>query len=293
MEISTRELRAFLTLAEENSFTRAAALCHLSQPAFSALIKALEDTLGLRLFDRSTRHVELTPEGRDFAVSARRVMSEFEDAIVTVRESSDRKRGFVSIALLPSLAASWLPGVMAKFRDAYPGIQISVRDVLSEACIDDVRSRKADFCIAARQAGLADLRSQSFCSDEFHLVVPRKHPLAQLASPKPRDLAGHPFIHLTRTSSVRQILDVASFPHQMKPTMEVEHMATVLGMVRAGMGVSIVPSYSLFYFDHADLAVVKLNWKGLSRQIDLFRRTDRQFSLAAQSFYDFVLQHRP
>lgn len=293
MEISTRELRAFLTLAEESSFTRAAALCHLSQPAFSSVIKSLEDMLGMRLFDRSTRHVELTPEGRDFAVSARRVMSEFEDAMVTARESSDRKRGFVSIALLPSLAASWLPGVMAKFNDAYPGIQVDVRDILSEGCIDEVRTRKADFCIAARQSGLSDLRSQAFCSDEFHLVCPRKHPLAAVKSPKPRDLTGHAFIHLSRTSSVRQILDVALYPNQMKPAMEVEHMATVLGMVRAGRGVSIVPSYSLFYFHHEDLCVTRLPWKGLTRQIDLFRRSDRQFSLAAQSFYDFVLQHRP
>src|SRR5258706_562392 len=140
MNISTRQLRAFLALAEQRSFTRAAVLTHLSQPAFSALIRALEDALGQRLFDRSTRHVELTSEGREFEGSARRVLAEFDGAMAGARDYAARRRGRVSIALLPSLAAGWLPGVLAEFRAAYPGIELEVTDVLSEACIEHVRS---------------------------------------------------------------------------------------------------------------------------------------------------------
>ena len=93
MNVSVRQLRAFITLAEQRSFTRAAALTHLSQPAFSALIRALEDALGLRLFDRSTRHVELTVEGRAFEGSARRVLGEFDGALAGVRDHAARRRG--------------------------------------------------------------------------------------------------------------------------------------------------------------------------------------------------------
>ena len=79
--LSTRQLDAFVALAEHRSFTRAAMQCHLSQPAFSALIKALEDALGARLFDRSTRHVDLTPEGVNFLESAHRIRAEMRAAV--------------------------------------------------------------------------------------------------------------------------------------------------------------------------------------------------------------------
>src|SRR5881409_1988343 len=109
MNVSTRALHAFVTLAEQRSFTRAAALCHLSQPAFSALIRALEDNLGARLFDRTTRSVELTAEGRVFVESARRLLRDVDDALADLRDHAARRRGRVAIAVLPSLAAGWLP----------------------------------------------------------------------------------------------------------------------------------------------------------------------------------------
>ena len=93
MNISTRQLRAFLSLTEQRSFTRAAALTHLSQPAFSALIRSLEEALEQRLFDRSTRHVELTTEGREFEVAARRVLAEFDGALAGARDYAARRRG--------------------------------------------------------------------------------------------------------------------------------------------------------------------------------------------------------
>ena len=108
MNISTRQIDAFLALAAQRNFTRAAAQCHLSQPAFSALIKALEDAFIVRLFDRSTRHVELTTEGENFMESARRIRSEVDLALGSMRDAVSLRRGRVAIALLPSLAAGWL-----------------------------------------------------------------------------------------------------------------------------------------------------------------------------------------
>jgi len=93
MNVSTRQLRAFVTLAEQRSFTRAAALTHLSQPAFSALIRSLEEAIGQRLFDRSTRHVDVTTEGREFEAAARRVLAEVESAFETARDFAARRRG--------------------------------------------------------------------------------------------------------------------------------------------------------------------------------------------------------
>ncbi|WP_043115121.1 LysR family transcriptional regulator, partial [Pseudacidovorax intermedius] len=170
MNLSSRQLDAFLALATARSFTRAAEQCHLSQPAFSALIRTLEDGLGLRLFDRSTRHVALTDEGRNFMAAAERIRAEIDAALDAARDSAQLRRGRVSLALLPSLAAGWLPQVLAEFREAHPGIVLEIADVLSEPCIERVAGGQADLALAAIRADTPQLQAEPFCSDEFHLV---------------------------------------------------------------------------------------------------------------------------
>lgn len=291
--ISTRQLQAFVTLAEQRSFTRAAALSHLSQPAFSALIGQLEAQLGLKLFDRSTRHVEPTAEGLEFEVSARRVLAEFEAAMAGLSDQLARRRGRVSIALLPSLAAGWLPGILQDYRAAHPGVEIRVADVLSEPCVELVRSGKADFALAAIRADTQELRAEAFCSDDFHLVCPAGHPLAALSEVRPRDVAAYPFVHMARSSSVRQYLDAALHPLQLQTLMEVDQLATAMGMVRAGLGVSMMPALTLFHFAQPGLVTRALPWPGLRRRIYLVRRRERSLSLAAQSLYERVMARPP
>ena len=177
INISSRQLRAFELLAAERNFTRAAAASHLSQPAFSALVHQLEQTVGVRLFERSTRHVALSSEGLAFQPAARRVLAELDAALALMREHAACECGRVSIALLPSLAADWLPQVLAGFCSAHPGIKVTVSDQQSEPCIEQVRSGKADFALAATRAHGAELRAQAFCSDDFHLVCPSDHAL--------------------------------------------------------------------------------------------------------------------
>ena len=291
--VSTRQLQAFVALAEQRSFTRAAAQCHLSQPAFSALIGQLETQLGLRLFDRSTRHVEPTAAGQAFEVSARRVLDEFDAALNGVSDQLARRSGRVSIALLPSLAAGWLPGILRDYRAQYPGVEIEVADVLSEPCVEHVRSGHADFALAAIRADTPELRAEPFCSDNFHLVCPVGHPLAALRDVRPRDVAAYPFVHMARNSSVRQYLDAALHPLQMQTLMEVDQLATAMGMVRAGLGVSMMPALTLFHFAQPGLVTRPLPWPGLKRSIYLVRRRERSLSLAAQSLYERVMARPP
>jgi LysR family carnitine catabolism transcriptional activator len=293
MNISTRQLQAFITLTRERNFTRAATATHLSQPAFSALIRQLEDALGVRLFDRSTRHVELTAEGAEFEIAARRVLADVDTALSDMHERAARKRGRVAIALLPSLAADWLPAVLAGFRAEYPGIEMQVADVLSEPCIERVRSGQADFALAASRVNTPELRAELFCSDDFHLVCLAGHPLAKARNLRPKDLIAWPFIHLSRTSSVRQYIDAATHPQKLPSVLEVEQLATVSGMVRAGLGVSIVPALTLYQFRSPELVIRPVRWAGLTRRIYLVRRRDRQLSIAAQGFYEWVMARRP
>ena len=291
-ELSSRQLRAFLTLAEQRNFTRAANLSHLSQPAFSALIRTLEDALGTRLFDRDTRSVQLTPEGRLFETAAQRLLDDMNGAIADLADHVERRKGRVRIAALPSLAAGWLPTVLAEFMATWPGIRVDLDDALSDACIARVRSGAADFALASSGDGTvadSDLLSRKLCSDRFHLVCRADHPLATEPKLSARKLAPWPFIQMARHSSVRQSLDVALHPLRMNAVFEVEHLATVMGLVEAGLGISVVPALTLFHFRRDTLVTRPLPVGGLTRTVNIVQRREGSLSVAAQTVHDLVV----
>lgn len=293
LNVSTRQVKAFLALAEHKNFTRAANQCHLSQSAFSTLIRTLEEAISIRLFDRDTRKVELTPEGRLFLAGASRLLEDFRAALSDLGEHAARRRGRVALAALPSLAAGWLPDVLAEFRVRYPGIELDVADELSESCVERVRSGRADFALAAVRASAPELRADPFCSDRFHLVCRADHPLTRRRKLTLAQLAGEPFIHLARSSSVRQHIEAAMRPAQMNRVMELEQLSTVAGMVRAGLGITVVPSLTLFHFQHPDLATRPLNAPGLKRELFVIRWKDRSLSSAAQALLEFLVARKP
>jgi len=291
-DLSTRQLRAFVALAEQRSFTRAAAQVHLSQPAFSALIRALEDSLNARLFDRSTRSVELTAEGRLFEASARQLLGDFGAAVGNLRDHLQLRTGRVSLAALPSLAAGWLPAILAEYRQTWPGVDISLHDSLSDDCIDLLRGGRVDFALASTGPHSAGLQTEVLCSDGFHLVCRKDHPLAKrrAADIKLKDLAPYPFVHLARNSSVRQQLDAALHPMQLNTVLEVEHLATVAGMVEAGLGISVVPALTLFHFERPALVTRPLKLAGLKRRIYVVQREGESLSVAAQAMRQLIVR---
>jgi len=289
-ELSTRQLRAFLALAQQRNFTRAAQQCHLSQPAFSALIRTLEDAVGARLFDRDTRSVQLTVEGRLFEDAARRLLDDIGEALQDVNDHVARRKGRVHVAALPSLAAGWLPAILAEFGRDWPGITVALSDALSDGCIALVRNKQADFALAAAgSGGAADLQAHALCSDRFHLVCRADHPLAAERRLSIAKIARWPFIQMARTSSLRQALDAAVAPARFKAAFEVEHLATVMGLVDAGLGVSVVPTLTLFHFQRASLVTRPLPLPGLQRTLYVVQRRGESLSSAAQALHDLIM----
>lgn len=293
LNLSSRDLRAFIALLEEGSFTRAAHRVHLSQPAFSALIHSLEESFGARLFDRTTRRVFPTAEGRLLEESARRLLSDLDGMVSDFRDHAQHRKGRVTIAALPSLAAGWLPGVLAEFRRRYPGVEIGLTDTLSEQCKSLVRARRADIAVATAAHGEVDLDSEFLCADEFHLVCRDDHPLARKRRITLADLAQYPFVHLSRGTSVRQYLDAAFHPMQMRTVAEVEHLATVTGLVEAGLGISVVPALTLFQFQRKGLVLHPLKLPGLRREIVILSRKEESLSANAQALRELMLQRKP
>ena len=209
-----------------------------------------------------------------------------------LRDHAARRRGRVALAALPSLAAGWLPGLLARFSQAHPGIVLDLRDALLDPCLDMVQSGQVDFAVASRRPDMTDLDSEFLHADRYFLVCRADHPLAAQSRVRLRDIVRHPVIQLARGSSVRKHLDEALGADAPLPVFEVEHLATVTGLVRAGLGVSVVPAMTLFHFRSEDLRVVPLAGRVLTRPLYLVQRKGRSLSVAAQALYELLIAHR-
>lgn len=138
-----------------------------------------------------------------------------------------------------------------------------------------------------------DLSGEFFCSDKFHLICRKDHPLAKLRAPTVSDLTKHPFVHLSHNTSVRHNLDAAFRPAQMQTVLEVEHLATLARLVEAGLGISVVPSLTLFHFRSPSLVVKPLTMKGARRTLQLVRRKNDPLSAAADAMYRLISSKKP
>lgn len=292
MNLSFRDLEACLAVADLQNFSRAAERCHLSQSAFSTRIAAIEQELGARLFDRTTRAVGLTKEGALFIESARRLVAGFSDLVEDFQSHTSRRKGRVAIAALPSIASAWLPAVFADFQARHPGIALTLHDVVSDACIARLREGSVDFAVASKPPDGEEMDAKLLSEDNFYLVCRRGHPLAAKSGLKPKDLSGHPFISMSRDSSVRQTLERALHPVKLQNTMQLEHTATVAGMVQAGLGITVVPELTLFQFTRPGLVVRPLKIPALSRSIYAVRPRGKTLSAAAQALYDHMMSER-
>jgi LysR family carnitine catabolism transcriptional activator len=287
INLSSRDLEAFLALAQAQHFTRAAERCHLSQSAFSQKIARIERTAGVALFERSTRHVTLTPEGELFAEEVRRIQQDLQHALAHLHELATRRVGKVAVAALPSVAAVWMPRVIAGYRAQHPNIRIELFDTLAAGGLALLREGRVDLAITAG-GDLREFDVQELKSERFHLVCPGTHRLASRRSIALKDLQGEDIVHLARSSSVRQHLEAAGVTARAG-ALEVEHLATVAALVAQGLGVSVVPELTLFHFVRSGLASVPVRDRQLRRPILLARRKGKALSVAARSMQEAIL----
>ena len=281
INLSSRDLEAFLALAQAQHFTRAAERCHLSQSAFSQKIARIERTAGVALFERSTRHVTLTPEGELFAEEVRRIQQDLQHALSHLHALATRQVGKVAVAALPSVAAMWMPQVIARYRTEHPNIRIELFDALAGGGLALLREGRVDLAITAG-GDLREFDVQELKRERFLLVCPPTHRLAGKRSVALADLQGEEIVHLARGSSVRQHLEAAGVAAETG-ALEVEHLATVAALVAQGLGVSVVPELTLFHFERAGLASVPVRDRELRRPILLARRKGKALSVAARA----------
>ena len=287
-----RHIRAFLAAARIGNFTRAAAELHISQSAFTVQIRQLEDALGVTLFDRSKRRVALTAAGRDVLVPLERILLDAEAVVMRTRQLIGLRRGVVRIAALPSLAAELLPLTIHEFRQLYPGIMVEIRDVVAESVVDSVRREDVDFGIGTRMRMDREITGSPLLEDRLCAFAPLGHLLTRRDSVNLRDLVRHPLILTARDSSVRDILDRALRSEKLllSPAFEVNYMSTAIGMVRAGLGIAVLPEAAVGAEKIHEVRRLLISRPSLSRRIEIIRRKDRSLSSAAGKMIEILKQ---
>lgn len=282
---SAQELDVFLTLVETLSFRRAALRMHLSQPAVSGTVARLEAMVGARLFDRTTRSVQVTAAGLVFAEQARFVRHQMQEALRRVRAVVDAEVGRVALAALPSLAATIVPPAFARFAADHPGVQLELVDSLSGPAFEMVRAGRVDFALTAANPAYADLDHLPLAADAFVLLLPSDHALARGRTALAwADVAALPHVSMPAGTSVRQYVDEALLSHKLRftPRYEVEHLATIAAMVAAGLGVSALPELAARVAQRPGVVVRGLRAPVLRRPIGLVSPRHRGLSPAAQ-----------
>ncbi|MBT3146086.1 LysR family transcriptional regulator [Neptunomonas phycophila] len=244
MNITVKQLRAFVAVAKTRSFTEACSQIHISQPALSVAIKNLEDALGGPLLSRTTRTLALTPEGEAFLPTAQRLLAELDEALEEMHNRFALFRGKVAIAAMPFFASSCLPDVLLKFRAHHPHINLTVHDVIAEDVIDMVRTGRVEVGIAFDPGEAEDLVFQKLYTDRFMAVIPRQHVLNTKAEITGADILPNDFIVLQRPSSVRLLVDARLEQEglHISPQLETHQLTTIGQMVSKGLGISIMPS---------------------------------------------------
>ncbi len=280
-----RHVRAFLKVAELESFTRAALQLHVSQSALTVQIKQLEEELGVLLFDRNKRGVTITAAGRDLLGPLQRLVEDGEAIRGYARDISAVRTGNVAIAALPTIAADVLPRAVKRFLRQYPEIRVTVQDVVADRVLELVEKRAVDLGLGTARARDREIAASVIYEDALAAFVPTGHALADRAEIALRELLKYDLIVPTRESSVRRIVESA-FARERAPVAirhETNFFPTALGMARFGLGIAILPE-SAAGWSQGGLVRVPIVKPVMGRQICLLQRRDRMLSPAAAKF---------
>ncbi len=285
------DLRAFLLVAETRSFHRAAEALHMSQPALSRRIQKLEQAVGSPLLERTTRSVATTAIGENLLPLVRRMIEEFDGSLFSVRGHNDARGATVTIACLPTAAFYFLPSVMARFREAHPHVRFRILDIPATEGLQAVERGEVEFGINFMGANDPNLDFDVLAEDPFVLACRRDHPLAKKRRIEWADLAQHQLITVHRTSGNRTLLDGALARENLKLSWhyEVTHLSTSLGMVEAGIGVSVLPKMATPDGEHPILVTRPIGNPVVSRTIGIVRRRSALLSPSAERFLQMLM----
>jgi len=289
MNITLRQLRAFLAVSQHGGFARAGEHVGLTQPAISRRIRELEDNLGVRLLDRTTREVVLTATGQRLAGELERVLETLDTLLAETRQAGEQARGTVRVASSPTLSASLMPACLADCGQQYPQVRLQIVDQVQRLNLDSVQSGEVDFGLVVDPQSPPGLDGISVGSDPFVLVLPASHPLAAQASVGWAQLAAQPLVLLDGNSGSRALIDQALAQHGVcgEVVQSLGHSTAVFRVVEAGIGISVSPRLAL-PLPAGSTLVVRTLLPEVRRQVMLVRRSGRSLSPVAEKVWQLM-----
>ena len=276
-------VQAFICIAETGSFRAAAQNLHISQTALTRRLQKLESALGLRLIERTTRSMSITPAGLDLLPRAVRSVRELGSALDDARAKTSRPPVRIVIGCLPTIAASRLAEIVREYGRQHPHDTVHVYDRSATEIREAVLRGELDFAISVLGSPNGELDVTPLFSEPMIVACPARHRFATRKSVRWKDLDGEPLIAIGALSGNRSLTEqvIESRRLSLRFAFEVQHLATAVGMVKGGAGLAILPMSAVATAVGRPLAIVPLEQPSVSRDIVLFRRRDRPLSNAA------------
>jgi DNA-binding transcriptional LysR family regulator len=288
---SVRQLRAFRAVYQLRKVSAAAEQLSLTQSAVSVLVRQLEEGLGTRLFDRTTRSLRPTAAATEALATVERILRDLDSLGTGLRELGTLRRGRVSLAITPTLAEILLPPVVQRFAKEHPGIHVVVDDCSPDQFVSRIVGEQVDFGVGTPERAAADVETRKLATDTLSLVCRPDHPLARRRALAWSDLQGHAIVTVRPGYGIRPMIDNAAAQAGvvLDVVNEVAFFSTALWMTQSGLGASIMPSAYARAAKEPALVVRPLARPVVTRDIAIVTKRGRSLSPAAQALAD-VLQ---
>ncbi|MFB2895379.1 LysR substrate-binding domain-containing protein [Aerosakkonemataceae cyanobacterium BLCC-F50] len=244
--IELRHLHYFIAVAEELHFSRAAERLHISQPPLSQQIRALEDELGVKLFERTKRQVQLTEAGKVFLERSYGVLAQLEQAIAATQRIGRGEVGRLAIGFVGSATYSVLPDILSVFREQFPAVELRLHELTTQEQIQALHHKQVDVGIVRSAITEPGLSVECLLEESLVLALPETHPLCTQVKVSLRALAEESFILFPAKMGpvfYEQIINIcqqAGF--RPKVAQEAVQMQTIISLVAAGLGIALVPA---------------------------------------------------
>ncbi len=292
-DLSSRELRAICTIAECGSLVAASLTLNVSQPALTRTLQRVERAIGVELFRRSTRRLEVTPAGREFIALATRVLNDLRISVESMREITDEQRGQVIVSVVMSVAYTQLPLILAKYRESRPRIELQVREGVHGTVLEDVRSGVADLGVTYIDNLQGEFEGISLGTDALHVVMPAGHPLTAKAAVTLDKVAAYALVSLPTESQTTRLLEglASAAGLTLRQAVTVNHFATVMQCVHAGVGIAIVPGGAVPAALSAGLVSRSLAEPTVIRTMGALLLQQRSLTPSARGFLEHLQQY--
>jgi LysR family transcriptional regulator, transcription activator of glutamate synthase operon len=293
--MTSEQLDAFLTLAQEGRFISAARRLGVSQSGLSRQLQSLERELGTRLLVRTPRGVVLTEAGHHYLVHAQRALDSIRRGASEIQEMSHTARGSVALGTLPTVGAYLLPDLIVRFHKKHPEVVMLLVEGIAEELEERVAKGELDLAVLNLPVRRVDLVAQKLWTEDFVLAVPRGHKLAQTKGPVPlRAVLGEPLVVIPGVVATRALEAVAEAAgERLNIVLETDSPEGMRRMVERGLGLALMPSLMARERTGRGFEVVEVGEGGVKRQVALLHRGEGYLSAAARALKSYLSENLP